>query len=90
MTLKEFAAKAAGRPCNSCSRPLPATIEIEHYDHDGGWEVEGFAVKQWLYATCPACEYQNALWKLGIKGDENRNHGAIAEVRDAVYRHLWN
>lgn len=39
---------------------------IEHYDHEGGWTVEGFQRKQWLYKTCMRCGYQWALWKLGV------------------------
>jgi len=50
--------------CPSCSGKLGA---IEHYDHDGGWNVEGFSEKQWLYKTCRKCGYQWALWKLGIR-----------------------
>lgn len=41
-------------------------LKIEHYTHNGGWIVEGFQDKQWLYVTCPKCGYQWALWKLGI------------------------
>jgi len=51
--------------CKWCGTPL-WYCEIEHYDHDDGWEVEGFSKKQWLYVTCPKCGYQWSLWKLGI------------------------
>ena len=39
---------------------------IKHYEHDGGWEMDGFNRKQWLYVECPNCKYQWALHKLGI------------------------
>lgn len=42
------------------------TLPIESYDHSGGWEVEGFQSKQWLYIHCPKCDYDWALWKLGV------------------------
>ena len=47
----------------------PHRITIEHYDHDDGYEVEGYDKRQWLYITCPRCNYQMALWKLGVKRD---------------------
>jgi len=50
----------------SCGYVGLSKLRIEHYDHDGGWPVEGFEEKQWLYVTCPKCGYQWALWKLGI------------------------
>src|SRR3989304_4585705 len=43
-----------------------ATRSIEYYEHDGGWNVDGFDQKQWLYVTCPICKYEWSLWKLGI------------------------
>jgi len=43
-----------------------AKESVEHYPHNGGWNVEGFDKKQWLYITCPGCGYQWALHKLNI------------------------
>ena len=40
-------------------------LPIEYYPHDGGWDI-GYKRRQWLYVTCPNCEYQWALWKLGL------------------------
>ena len=90
MTLAEYAQRVASRPCVGCNIPLPPAVKVERYNHIGGWEIEGFAVRQWLYVVCPKCEYQNALWKLGIGGDLNPAHQEIAIIRGAIYRHLWN
>jgi hypothetical protein len=49
--------------CGWCQTDLSG-VPIEHYDHDGGYEVPGYEKKQWLYITCPKCHYQWALWKL--------------------------
>ncbi len=54
--------------CNSKNETIVLTNEpIEHYDHSGGWTVDGLKGKQWLYITCPKCEYQWALSKLGVR-----------------------
>ena len=42
---------------------------IHCYPHDGGWKVEGMKGLQWLYKVCPECDYQWALWKLGVPRD---------------------
>ena len=46
-----------------CGEPIKAE-HVHSYDHQGGIEVEGFANKQWVYATCPKCGYSWALWKI--------------------------
>jgi len=51
------------KTCKICNGSLGL---IEHYDHDGGWLVDGFEKKQWLYRTCFKCGYQWAIWKLGV------------------------
>lgn len=45
--------------------PLKGQL-LEHYDHDGGWPLAGHKELQWLYVTCPNCNYQWSLAKLGI------------------------
>ena len=52
-----------GKKCRWCGKDLGDEL-LEFYDHDGGFEVEGFDRKQWLYVTCPECEYQWSLSKL--------------------------
>lgn len=39
---------------------------IRGYPHSGGWRVEGYKKRLWLYVTCPNCKYQWAIWKLGV------------------------
>lgn len=50
----------------SCGFEGLDVLPIEHYPHSGGWPLEQFAEKEWLYVTCPKCKYQWALWKLGV------------------------
>ena len=64
-TLEEYGQKTDGKACRSCGTHF-INLAVEHYDHPGGWEVDGFDVAQWLYITCPDCDYQNSLWKLGV------------------------
>jgi len=68
MSLNDYQRLLRGKRCVICNRILPQKIEF--YDHEYGWTVEGFSVKQWLYITCP-CGYQNALWKLGVPRESN-------------------
>lgn len=69
-TLEEYARMVQDKNCASCDKPLAVghnrVVRVEFYDHDGGWEVEGFYRLQWLYVTCRRCGYENALWKLGV------------------------
>lgn len=37
---------------------------IQNFDHSGGFQVKGFAERQWLYARCLKCGYDWAIWKL--------------------------
>lgn len=79
MKLEDYAKLAEGKRCVSCGRTIPAIRQIrpvsetpprgwvlEYYPHDGGWDVDGFPHKLWLYIVCPKCHYQSALWKIGI------------------------
>jgi hypothetical protein len=57
--------------CRWCSAELCGPV-IGH-PHDGGWTVPGLPCphphsdgKWWLYIVCPKCDYQWALWKLGV------------------------
>jgi len=65
MKLEDYEKLIKGKKCKWCGTELPQ--KIEYYEHSGGWVVEGFDSKLWLYVVCPKCKYQWALWKLGIK-----------------------
>lgn len=66
-TLEDYRKQITRNECaDRCNFKGLKSLPIEHYDHDGGWPVEGFKEKQWLYVTCPKCGYQWALWKLGV------------------------
>lgn len=59
--------------CRNCGEPLHAG-NIEYYDHQGGYNLPGFGVPQWLYHHCQKCNHDLSLWKLRIpdlKGDLN-------------------
>jgi hypothetical protein len=56
----------------SCGNDLFGSM-IEGYAHDGGIDVPETpgdipAGRYWLYVTCPRCEYQMALHKMGYQG----------------------
>lgn len=68
MDLAGYAKLVLGKHCILCEKVFTEPITIEYYTHTQGWLVEGFTERQWLYITCFYCRYQNALWKLGIKG----------------------
>jgi len=64
LSLADYRALVKGKICRSCGRVLMP--EVEAYDHEDGWVVDGFENKQWLFAECRGCGYKNALNKLGI------------------------
>jgi len=73
MKIGDYAQLVKGKKCKICGSKLPA--EVEHYDHEGGWIVDGYEKRQWLYTRCRRCGYKNALWKLGIPGDRDHLPG---------------
>jgi hypothetical protein len=65
--LSDYQKELHGKTCRWCdNKVLLEHQPIEHYEHSGGLMVDGFKEKQWLYVTCPKCEYQWSFWKLGI------------------------
>ena len=62
MTLNDYEELLLDKKCRWCNTDL--VNSIDHYEHQGGYEVEGFAEKQWLYTECPKCKYQWALGKI--------------------------
>lgn len=67
LNLKDYGKLVRGKACRSCGHNLPA--RVKHYPHAGGWILAGHTERQWLYVHCSRCGYDNALWKLGIRGD---------------------
>jgi hypothetical protein len=49
----------------SCGEPLE-TGEILSYDHDGGYDLKGFGLPQWVYVECAKCGHKLSIWKLRI------------------------
>jgi hypothetical protein len=44
-------------------------LPIQAYPHDGGWKVKGSPGLWWVYIVCPECEYEWAIYKLGVPRD---------------------
>ena len=52
------------RPTCVCGATLHGS-HIRHYGpHEGGYHVEGFEEKRWVYVTCPRCGYDWTLHKI--------------------------
>jgi hypothetical protein len=65
-SLKQYRYEITVKTCRWCDTGGLDAEDIQHYDHEGGWPVMGFTENQWLYIICPGCEYEWALWKLGV------------------------
>jgi hypothetical protein len=64
-SLKDYEKMVKGKTCKWCGHDLSG-VSVDYYDHDGGWEVEGFDNKLWLSVHCHGCDYDWSLWKLGV------------------------
>lgn len=49
--------------CRFCDAKLHG-CDISHHAHEGGYHVEGFQGKRWVYVTCHGCGYKWSLPKL--------------------------
>jgi hypothetical protein len=65
-TLDDWRNMATTSVCRWCGVVLPETVL--HHPHPGGWKVKGLPGLQWLYVRCVNCDYDWALWKLGVPG----------------------
>lgn len=76
-SLQDYSNMITEKDCSPCMKakmvkgemktPLDIRAsQIQHYDHDGGWDVKGFKEKQWLYVVCKKCKYAWNLKKLGV------------------------
>lgn len=51
-------------PMCICGATLQGS-QVRHYGpHEGGYHVEGFEEKRWVYVTCASCGYDVALHKI--------------------------
>ena len=49
-----------------CGQDL-STLPISYYvPHSAGWTIKAESVKAWLFVHCPHCNYEMALWKIGV------------------------
>ena len=68
-TLEDYEGLTEGKRC-SCGVLLRSRV-LERKDHPAGWEVHGFASKQWLSVTCPN-GHPESLEKLGVRREITR------------------
>lgn len=68
LTLYDYYCKLAllKPKCRWCNAAMGRAVII-HYDHPGGYLVDGMAEFQWLYIRCPDCLYEWSFRKLGIR-----------------------
>jgi hypothetical protein len=52
--------------CRNCEKTVLRGCNVGHYGpHDGGYHVEGFSEKRWVYVTCRGCMWSlSKLWRL--------------------------
>ena len=66
MKIEDYRNKIRIGQCRFCEFEGLNNEEIKAYDHLGGYKVDGFKKRQWLFIVCPQCQYEFALWKLGV------------------------
>ncbi len=65
--LEDYSREIVGKQCH-CGYVYTNSDKVERYNHSGGWIVEGYQGRQWLWVTCRKCEHDMSLWKIGICG----------------------
>ena len=68
MTIADYEKLLEGKKCRWHQEPIALPTKLKSYDHDGGYVVEGFEKKQWLYLTCESWGYDWSIRKLGVVG----------------------
>lgn len=70
-----------------CGEPLNP-VNIEYYDHEGGYNLPGFGKPQWLMHHCKKCNYDYSLWKLGVPeiGEVKEVSHCYAEATEKMYQ----
>ena len=64
-TLEQHRQQIVMVDCRWCHYPNIKDCPIEMDEHENGWRVYMKEKRQWLWITCPSCNYQWALWKMG-------------------------
>jgi len=64
-TLLRYQEELRGHYCTRCGVDI-STRGIRNYPHSGGYMIEGYEEKQWLFVVC-SCRYEWSMEKLGIK-----------------------
>ena len=72
--LDDYLKRCKRNYCRWCGIVLPDTILGTDYKHPGGWPVRGLSGTYWLYRRCAKCDYDWALWKLGVPMYERGPH----------------
>ena len=86
LKLSDYGKMLLGKRCTCQAEPSLAAQPIDHYDHSGGWRVDGFEFRQWLSVECPKCKYQWSLRKLGVTGKASFEEQLWEEIR--MYGHV--
>ena len=79
-TLSDYGLQLLGKRCNCNGHPSLAGLPIDHYEHVGGWRVDGFEYRQWLSVTCPKCLYGWSLRHLDIPGKATFDEQLLEEI----------
>jgi len=65
--LDEIVKLIIGKKCVSCGKTFEiGNFELGFYEHSDGWFVKSLNKRLWIYVRCLNCDYQNAIWKLGL------------------------
>jgi len=66
-SLDEIVKAVIGKKCVNCGQKFElGNFEIGMYPHENGQYIVGLNKTLWVYIRCLNCDFQNALWKLGL------------------------
>ncbi len=84
MRLSDYADLLRKIKCPDCGFQFDPR-SLEHYDHPGGWKVDGYTKRQWLYVECRPCKYQWSFTKLNVPGKASYEEQKQEEARMGAY-----